>query len=377
MEIPPTPLALDGLVAPTVTPPTPLPLPPELPLPVVIPLTPPADAQFPAAPPAVEQFTALPLPDADCDELPPAPPVEEELAEPELVALLVQALLSEPLSLDEHFAEPSLPASAYEYPPPPLSELRVACSMEPSAPLSLDAPVQESADDLPDVDDSDPPPEPLLAALLLLVVSPPVAVAPVPLAALPLSVALWDELPPAPPVAPLIAPPELELVAVELLLPPPLLLSDDLALPSLYASAYEQASPPLLSFDSSCWTEPCDPLLLSDPVHESAWDSFEVADSDPLPDPLLAALLELVVSPPVAEAVLLLAELPLPDADCEELPAAPPVAELEALPELPAVAVDEPLPSDPLLLSFEDALPSFSAYAAESASPPLLSSYWP
>jgi hypothetical protein len=106
---------------------------------------------------------------------------------------------------------------------------------------------------------------------------------------------------------------------------------------------------------------------LSEVVLESAVDECEVADCEPLLEPVLLALLELEVSPPVAVAVLLLEELPLPEALWVEVPALPPVAVLLASPVLPGsvdeFAVDELDP--PLLVELESALPSFSAYASE------------
>jgi hypothetical protein len=104
---------------------------------------------------------------------------------------------------------------------------------------------------------------------------------------------------------------------------------------------------------------------LSEVVLESAVDECDFADCEPLLEPVLLALLELEVSPPVAVAVLVLEELPLPEALWVELPALPPVAVLLASPALPEdeFAVDELDP--PLLVELESALPSFSAYASE------------
>ncbi|MBV8301916.1 MAG: hypothetical protein JOY68_08330 [Candidatus Dormibacteraeota bacterium] len=189
-------------------------------------------AQSPAEPPALEQFAALPLPDADWPALPPAPPPAALIAPPELVAPAPHELLPE-LLLEVHFAEPSLPDSAPDQASPPLLSSFCDCFTDPSAELSLPAVVSDVALDEPDVADSDPPPEPLLDALLLLEVSPPVASAVLPLAALPLPSAFWLELPPAPPVAPLVADPEFHALAVELLLSSPLLLELEFALPSL------------------------------------------------------------------------------------------------------------------------------------------------
>jgi hypothetical protein len=110
----------------------------------------------------------------------------------------------------------------------------------------------------------------------------------------------------------------------------------------------------LLSSFCFCLTLPSDQLSFEEVVSEQALESSEIADPELLPDaPLSEALLLLVVLPPVALAVLLLAELPLPMLLSDELPPAPPVATLLALPELPALAVDAPSP-----LEADSALPS-------------------
>lgn len=85
-------------------------------------------------------------------------------------------------------------------------------------------------------------------------------------------------------------------------------------------------------------------------MFESACDFLLVALSEPLPEPEFDAELELVVSPPVAPAVLLLEALPLPVTLWLEFPPLPPVAELVAVPELPELAVEELLPPDELEL---------------------------
>ncbi|MBV8445394.1 MAG: hypothetical protein JOZ92_05695, partial [Candidatus Dormibacteraeota bacterium] len=111
-------------------------------------------------------------------------------------------------------------------------------------------------------------------------------------------------------------------------------------------SASDQAPPPLLSFRWVWSTSASELLSLELVVSDCAVDEPDVADSEPPPDPLFDALLPLVVSPPVAVAVLLLEALPLSVADWDESPPLPPVAVLEASPELPALAVDELLPSE-------------------------------
>ena len=103
-------------------------------------------------------------------------------------------------------------------------------------------------------------------------------------------------------------------------------------------------------------------------VSEEDVDFPDVALCDPPPDPELNAELVLLVSPPVASAVLLLLALPLPLALWLELPPLPPVAELDALPELPDFAVDELLPS--LLEELDFALPVLPVPAPLYASPP-------
>jgi hypothetical protein len=183
---------------------------------------------------------------------------------------------------------------------------------------------------------------PLFVAVLDDVVSPPVAVAPLLLLELPLSTADCEESPPLPPVALLIALPELPAFAV--LLPEPLelehaspepsvgpftidtvlafeepssSLSHRIPVPSspLLVPASLHASPPLLSYFCSCFTSPREPLLFSLVVLEPAHESPDVALSDPLPEPPeLDAELLLLVSPPVAPAVLLFVAFPLPDA---------------------------------------------------------------
>ncbi|MBV8301915.1 MAG: hypothetical protein JOY68_08325 [Candidatus Dormibacteraeota bacterium] len=240
--------------------------------------------------------------------------------------------------------------SASDQAPPPLLSFRWVWSTSASELLSLELVVSDCAVDEPDVADSEPPPDPLFDALLPLVVSPPVAVAVLLLEALPLSVADWDESPPLPPVAVLEASPELPALAVDELLPSELL-DVDLLPPVLPVAAAEYASPPLLSSFCDWSTLPSALLQLDALVSDVADELFDVEDSDPLPDPLLDAVLLEVVDPPVALAPLLFDALPLPVADCDELPPLPPVALLEAFPELVESAVDELLPE--LLLELE------------------------
>jgi hypothetical protein len=255
------------------------------------------------------------------------------------------------------------------------------CSTLPVEPLQFVALVSEPAEALPDFADSDPLPEPELVAVLVAVVSPPVAVALLLLVAFPLSVAVCDESPPLPPVALLVALPVFDASAVLLLLPA-LLLEVEQASPGSLQSPVSKAtesvptivssqrippssppfsvpaslhaSPPLLSYFCSCFTDPLERLSLSAVVEEHAQALPDVALSDPLPEPVLEAELLLLVSPPVALAVLLLVALPLPVASWLESPPLPPVAELVASPELPDVAVELLLP--PLLLELESAL---------------------
>jgi hypothetical protein len=172
------------------------------------------------------------------------------------------------------------------------------------------------------------------------------------LVASPLPLTDWVELPPAPPVTELVAPPEFPALLVQAPLP----LAWQLADPSLSASASDQASPPLLSYFCFCLTDPSDELSLSAELPDEAHEFPDVEDCEPLPEPLLDAELLLVVSPPVATALLLLDEVALVSALWEELPPAPPVALLDAAPEFPALAVEAPLP-----LLLEVLSPSLSA----------------
>ncbi|MBJ7609380.1 MAG: hypothetical protein JF887_08105 [Candidatus Dormibacteraeota bacterium] len=111
------------------------------------------------------------------------------------------------------------------------------------------------------------------------------------LKALPLPMDDWVELPPLPPVAALVAPPELPALAVQELLPP-LPLEVHEALPSLDAEATLKAPPPLEAFSCDCSNSLCELLLLVASDEESADES-----------------------PDESPEVLLLDELPLPDAD--------------------------------------------------------------
>jgi hypothetical protein len=91
-------------------------------------------------------------------------------------------------------------------------------------------------------------------------------------------------------------------------------------------------------------------LSLVDEVSELAEDLPDFAVCDPLSDPVLVAVLLLVVSPPVPTALLLFDPLPLPSVVWLELPPLPPVAVLVADPVLLASAVEALLAFFPLLL---------------------------
>jgi hypothetical protein len=114
-----------------------------------------------------------------------------------------------------------------------------------------------------------------------------------------------------PPVAELVAFPELPEFAVDALEP----LSQESAEPELPVSALLQASPPLESFHWLCSTWASDEESLSELVSEEADESPDVAPWEPLPEPLelFDALLLPLVDPPEAFALLLFEELPEPE----------------------------------------------------------------
>jgi hypothetical protein len=120
---------------------------------------------------------------------------------------------------------------------------------------------------------------------------------------------------------------------------------------------------------------PCDEESLSELVLEVADESPDVADWEPLPEPLEAfdALLLLLVEPPEAFALLLFVELPEPEALCELSPALPPLAVLVAAPELPEFAVELLEPPDDEFVACE--LPVLPVSAELSALPPLESPF--
>jgi hypothetical protein len=150
-------------------------------------------------------------------------------ADPELPALPVEALLPPlPLSLPLEELSPSLYVEASEQPSPPLLSSFCVCSTLPLDELPFVDVVVDDALESFEVEDPELLPEPpLLDALLVPVVLPPVAVAVLVLAALPLPDVDSVELPPLPPVAVLPALPELPALAVDELLPLSLLLELD------------------------------------------------------------------------------------------------------------------------------------------------------